>query len=112
MLLSHLVLFGFVYPGERSRVPAWLMNELVERLQKETLRPPTRTRLCAGTLLSRAQYRPDVEDNGYRDIRFTPLSTMEPQDVADWTDAIEGRNGPPQDGHCWAARSPAPGCVR
>jgi len=99
VLLSHLVLFGFVYPGERSRVPAWLMNELVERLQKETLRPPPRTRLCAGTLLSRAQYLPDVEDNGYRDIRFTPLSTMEPRDVADWTDAIEGRNGPPQDGH-------------
>jgi len=98
VLLSHLVLFGFIYPGERARVPAWVVNELIERLQKETRRPPPRTRVCAGTLLSREQYLPDVEQQSYLDIRFTPLSTMQPQDVAVWTDAIEGRQGPSEDG--------------
>ena len=26
VLLSHLVLFGFIYPGERALVPAWVMD--------------------------------------------------------------------------------------
>ena len=31
VLLSHLVLFGFIYPSERSRVPARVLEELTER---------------------------------------------------------------------------------
>jgi hypothetical protein len=88
VLLSHLVLFGYVYPGERARVPRWVMDELLQRLHAETLRPPPRTRLCAGTLLSREQYLQDVETLGYQDVRMTPLSTMSDSDVADWTAAI------------------------
>jgi hypothetical protein len=51
-----------------------------------------------GTLLSREQYLPDVSARGYRDSRTTPLSTMEPEDVAAWTEAIEARDGKPTDG--------------
>jgi hypothetical protein len=53
VLLSHLVLFGFVYPGERSLVPRWLIDELVERLRLETHSAAPRNDHCAGTLLSR-----------------------------------------------------------
>ena len=92
VLLAHLTLFGFIYPGERHRVPAWLMEQLLMRLQDETRRPPPQDgRVCAGTLLSREQYLFDVERLGYVDGRLTPASTMTPEDVAIWTGSIPAR---------------------
>jgi hypothetical protein len=97
VLLSHLVLFGFIYPGERALVPAWLMDVLMERLRRETTRPPPDTEVCAGTLLSREQYLHDVEQAGLTDARVTPLSTMTPEDVVDWTNAIPSRQEAAED---------------
>ncbi|HZY18768.1 MAG TPA: nucleotidyltransferase [Ramlibacter sp.] len=92
VLLAHLTLFGFIYPGERHRVPAWLMEQLVARLAAETRQPPAAdARVCAGTLLSREQYLFDVQRLGYVDGRLTPASTMTPEDVAGWTEAIPDR---------------------
>lgn len=91
VLLSHLVLFGFIYPGERWLVPAWLIDELMNRLRQETQQPVPATRECAGTLLSREQYLPDTEQLGYEDGRLAPSSTMTAQDVALWTEAIPSR---------------------
>ncbi|CAG1018967.1 hypothetical protein BURC_03808 [Burkholderiaceae bacterium] len=91
VLLSHLVLFGFIYPGERSLVPAWLLDELLDRLRDETWQPAPPTRECAGTLLSREQYLHDTERQGYEDGRLAPASTMTAQDVASWTEAIPSR---------------------
>ncbi|MBA3771431.1 MAG: nucleotidyltransferase [Ramlibacter sp.] len=89
VLLAHLTLFGFIYPGERHRVPRWVMDKLVTRLSAETQQPPAEDQhVCAGTLLSRAQYLHDVERLGYIDGRLTTASTMTPQDVAVWTEAI------------------------
>src|SRR5712692_6569929 len=31
VLLSHLILFGFIYPDKRQNVPAWVMDELIRR---------------------------------------------------------------------------------
>ena len=94
VLLSHLVLFGFIYPGERDRLPVWLIDELAERLRVEARAAERGTPLCAGTLLSREQYLPDV-DGGYRDGRSTRRSTMRPEDVAAWTEAIGSRAAGP-----------------
>jgi hypothetical protein len=91
VLLSHLVLFGFIYPGERSMIPRWVMDELIKRLRNETHSPAPQTAECAGTLLSREQYLPDVAQHGYDDPRLAPHSTMTPADVALWTTAIEPR---------------------
>lgn len=89
VLLAHLTLFGFIYPGERHRVPQWVMETLIERLAQETRQPPVDDpRVCAGTLISRAQYLHDVERLGYVDGRLTAASTMTREDVARWTDAI------------------------
>jgi hypothetical protein len=96
VLFSHLVLFGFIYPAERTRVPAWLMDELVQRLARETHAPPPRTDLCGGTLLSREQYLVDVEQQGLRDARVAPAGNMTPEDVAYWTSAIPGRQASPE----------------
>lgn len=89
VLFSHLVLFGFVYPGERSRVPAWVMNQMTDRLKSETERLPPPVRICRGTLISRAQYLVDIEQWGYKDARLTPRGNMSPEDVENWTAAIE-----------------------
>lgn len=92
VLLAHLTLFGFIYPGERHRVPSWVMHKLVARLAAETRSPPPEDQhICAGTLLSREQYLFDVERLGYIDGRLTPASTMTEEDVAVWTDAIPAR---------------------
>jgi hypothetical protein len=96
VLLAHLVLFGFIYPGERHRVPGWLMAKLVSRLAAETHSPPLADpKVCGGTLLSREQYLHDVEKMGYVDGRLTNASTMTAHDVEIWTEAIPARQQPP-----------------
>jgi predicted nucleotidyltransferase len=95
VLLAHLTLFGFIYPGERHRIPSWVLDQLMARLADENVHPPAEDpHVCAGTLLSREQYLHDVERLGYVDGRLTAASTMTPEDVQTWTDAIPGRGGP------------------
>jgi Uncharacterised nucleotidyltransferase len=97
VLLAHLTLFGFIYPGERHHVPAWVMEELMSRLAAEIRQPPAQDpHICAGTLLSREQYLHDVEQLGYVDGRLTPASTMTPEDVTHWTEAIPARQAEPE----------------
>jgi predicted nucleotidyltransferase len=92
VLLAHLTLFGYVYPGERHRIPAWVMDTLLARMVAETRKTPgDDPHLCAGTLISREQYLYDVEQLGYTDGRLTPVSTMSAEDVANWTRAIPSR---------------------
>jgi hypothetical protein len=43
VLLSHLVLFGFIYPAERDRIPADVMQELLRRQQAATKTPAPKT---------------------------------------------------------------------
>ena len=74
ILLAHLVLFGFIYPFERGCIPAFVMEELLDRLQSEMYLIPTAGRLCQGTLLSKVQYATDVERWGYEDARLLPLN--------------------------------------
>src|SRR6185369_833414 len=38
-LFAHIVMFGFVYPSDRSNIPAWVIDELTERLRRETAEP-------------------------------------------------------------------------
>jgi len=89
VLLSHLILFGFVYPAERDRVPTGVMRELLGRLDAGLETAPPADRVCQGTLLSRAQYLVDIGAWGYRDARRTPEGTMTPDEIATWTAAIE-----------------------
>ena len=91
VLFSHLVLFGFIYPAERARIPAWVMNELTRRLTRETASVPVAgsAPVCRGPLLSRAQYLPDVDTGGYHDVRLTHESAMNEDDIELWTDGIK-----------------------
>ena len=86
VLLSHLVLFPYVYPNEPA--PQQVIDDLLDRAKSE----PTADegiRLCRGPLLSRAQYLVDVERWNYVDAREVPLGTMTPEEIDIWTKAIE-----------------------
>ncbi|HYD80760.1 MAG TPA: hypothetical protein VEC06_13200 [Paucimonas sp.] len=94
VLLSHFILFGFIYPGRRDALPVHIMEELLERLRDELRAPRPEDTVCAGTLLSREQYLPDIEQWRYQDARLLPAGNMSAQDTALWTKAIENRNPP------------------
>jgi hypothetical protein len=83
VLLSHLVLFGYIYPSERAHVPRHVMEELVQRLRNEA--QSLAERLCRGTSLSRAQYLVDVNERGFRDARLESRVQMGPGEISDWT---------------------------
>ncbi len=87
VLLCHLVLFGYIYPGERAQVPASVMRELLDRLRDE-LGAPAWSALCRGTLVSREQYLHDVHREGFVDGRLPPSGTMSAEDIAVWTEGI------------------------
>lgn len=88
-LYVHLILFGFIYPSKRSRVPQWVMEELSARLAKELPSPDAAEKICYGTIISRQQYLVDVQRWGYKDARLKPLGTMSAEDIAHWTAGIE-----------------------
>src|SRR6059036_3337762 len=87
VLLSHLVLFGYIYPGEQERIPIAVMDDLIRCLRKEE--PVSgHKRLCRGTLLSRKQYLMDVQKWGFRDARLEERVHMDSGEIAQWTKAI------------------------
>jgi len=90
VLLAHLVLYGFIYPSERSRIPSWVMEELVSRLQTEQAGPDAPDPVCYGTLLSWSQYLGDVLGGSFRDARVRPHGNMSAEEVARWTAADKG----------------------
>jgi hypothetical protein len=84
ILLSHLVLFGFIYPTERHRIPVTVIDELMDRTRSEGEQPGT-DRVCNGTLLSRAQYLHDVREAGFRDARLDERCRMTKAEMEEWT---------------------------
>jgi hypothetical protein len=87
VLLAHLILFGFIYPSARSRVPAWVTHELLERLAPELDAPDADDPVCYGTLLSWSQYLGDVFGGSFRDARIRPYGSLSAEEVARWTSA-------------------------
>jgi hypothetical protein len=88
VLLAHLVLFGFIYPCERDKVPAWVLERLTQHLRATFDAPAPTDRVCRGTLLSRQQYLVDIEEWGYADARTRPDNPMTDDDIATWTAGI------------------------
>jgi hypothetical protein len=87
VLFGHLVAFSFVYPDRRDHLPEGLIASLAARLVE--LKPDPGNRICYGTLLSREQYLPDIEQWGYVDAREEPLGAMTHTEVEVWTEAIK-----------------------
>jgi hypothetical protein len=84
VLLSHLVLFGYIYPDELDTVPPSVM----ERLRKMPVQNGSSTnRVCRGTLLSRLQYLEDIERWGYQDARKESRVHINENELRQWTKA-------------------------
>nr|PZM92954.1 MAG: hypothetical protein DIU72_04480 [Pseudomonadota bacterium] len=75
VLLSHLVLFRFAYPGHRQLVPRRVWDELLRRAREEKTEPD-KEKLCRGTLLSKAQYRIDLDYWGFEDARHLEVKNF------------------------------------
>jgi hypothetical protein len=90
VLLSHLIMFGFVYPDSRQNIPQWVRKELLGRLRDN--RPDPHDHTCYGTLLSREQYLFDLERWRYQDARERPRGQMTAEELETWTAAIEGKD--------------------
>jgi hypothetical protein len=100
VLLGHLLFFGFIYPEQQNLVPQAFLDTLLALLRREgdeaasTLADPSaRAPSCRGTLLSRKQYRVDVEVWGFRDTRLDPDVRMSERDIAEWTLANPDASG-------------------
>lgn len=97
VLLSHLILFGYIYPDEREKIPAEVMQPLLRRAESPPDPSPDPSAdgshdeasgpICNGTVLSRTQYLVDVEQWGYQDARVEPHGGMTADQAASWTEA-------------------------
>ncbi len=87
VLYGHLILFGYVYPSRRHLIPDPILRELARRLEVERSEVFEED-VCRGTLLSRAQYLTDIENDGFKDARKWPLGSMTESEIDDWTSAI------------------------
>jgi hypothetical protein len=68
LLLWHLLLYDFVYPGHADHLPQELMVRLFEEVRRGWTRPDD-PRAFRGTLLDPFSFAADVEDWGYEDRR-------------------------------------------
>jgi hypothetical protein len=89
VLLAHLILFGYIYPGDAHLIPNRVIETLNERLRRETAEPAgeAKSRLCRGTILSRSQYLVDTHLWGYEDARLQPVGRMTGPQIACWTES-------------------------
>jgi hypothetical protein len=87
LLLGHIILFSFVYPAERDKVPARIADALLQRWRDDTRHAGEEERVCRGPLLSRMQYLSDTERWGYQDPRLPPRGDMTVEQITHWTAA-------------------------
>ena len=85
-LYAHVVLFIFIYPSDREQVPAWVLEELADRMRNE--KHNAAEKVCYGTIVSRQQYLKDVTEWGYEDARRVD-DVMSDDDIELWTAGIE-----------------------
>ena len=76
-------LLGATGTGKTATM-AWVMEELTRRLSEEG---PGDAGACNGPLLSRTQYRRELEQEGYPDVRQGPEVGMTEQQAREWTEA-------------------------
>jgi hypothetical protein len=65
VLLIAVLNFRFIYPSERSLVPRWLFDELLDRLRAQADMPTPAMKVCRGRIFSPRDYGIDVADWGF-----------------------------------------------
>lgn len=67
VLLSHLLMFHFVYPSEKGIIPTWLMQELLEKAEDSLTEKTPAERITRGLLIS-SQYAVGIAKWGFKNI--------------------------------------------
>ena len=65
VLLMAVLNFRFVYPSERGAIPGWLLDELLDRLNKQRQVDPPGKKVCRGRIFSPRDYSMDVDQWGF-----------------------------------------------
>ncbi len=78
VLMAHLLLFGYIFPGERDRVPHWVTQRLEDAIHRES---GAATDLCRGTNLAVRGYGTDVREWGFADGRLHPHGPLTPDEL-------------------------------
>jgi hypothetical protein len=99
VLFSHVILFGFIYPEQRLRVPDWFMHEMMRRLKLDMQCLPSDRRVCQGTLLSWSQYLTHVDGGEYDDARHVPRGRLTWEDTQHMTDVLQREERETQQKH-------------
>jgi hypothetical protein len=68
VLFACIINFQFIYPTERHRIPRWLLDELIGRLQRTAELPIPQMKVCRGRLFSRGDYSVDISEWGFADV--------------------------------------------
>jgi len=69
LLLSHLLLFTYVYPGYRNIIPPWVLDRLLERARDESGKEVEVIELTRGSLISEFSFSIDVREWGFQNPR-------------------------------------------
>jgi hypothetical protein len=83
VLLAHLVLFEYIYPTEREKVPSWVKPRLLEITRDP---PPPEVPVCRGTNLAQKSYTTDIDGWGLADARVAPFGPLTKEQVAQMPD--------------------------
>ncbi|HZW03578.1 MAG TPA: hypothetical protein VFF68_06615 [Anaerolineaceae bacterium] len=70
LLLWHLILFDFVYPGHADYLPQDIMVQLFDEVRRRWESAPEKTNAFRGMLLDPFSFNVDISDRGYEDIRI------------------------------------------
>jgi len=68
VLLIALLNFRFIYPTKRDLIPAWLFDELIDRVRGQADIPAAGVDICRGRLLSPQDYIDDITEWGFGDV--------------------------------------------
>jgi hypothetical protein len=69
LLLAQLQMFSYVYPGYRTNVPSWVLEQLIEQARANVGRDEEDADVTRGTLISRFSFAIDVREWGFADPR-------------------------------------------
>jgi hypothetical protein len=67
LLMAHILFFLFIYPSERDKIPAWVIDELMKKLKKLFATDPPKEKNTRGLLLS-TDYEVGVAKWGFSPI--------------------------------------------
>jgi hypothetical protein len=64
----QLLNFRWIYPSERDHISDWLLDDLLDRLDRQRQLPAPRMKICRGRLLSQVDYEIDLKEWGFAGV--------------------------------------------